>query len=287
MPRKTRFPLLHMPAPLMQRGHNREPVSFEAQDYLEYLKILKRVSDACHCVIHAYVLMTNHLHLLLTPNARDSISRLFRECGRQYVGYINHTYRRRGTLWEGGNKGSIVESTAYLLTCMRYIERNPVRAGLVARPQDYRWSSYAANALGEDNCITSPHEEYIHLGQTLPQRREAYRAFCAAELTAEALGRIRNCTQSGTPMGSEQFKAQIKQTLRRKVGGEKRGRPPGRACLTWRDILPVCPSFHPDAVSGGVLSRRGCAFRKHVGWRPLVWSRYRQCTRLMRWRRWG
>jgi len=192
----------------MPRGHNREPVFFEAQDYLEYLKILKRVSDACHCAIHAYVLMTNHIHFLLTPDAGDSISRLFQECGRQYVGYINHTYRRRGTLWEGRHKGIIVESTAYLLTCRRYIELNPVRAGLVARPEDYRWSSYAANALGEDNCIICPHDEYVHLGQTHPQRLEAYRALCNAELTTEALGRIRNCTQSGTPMGSERFKEQ-------------------------------------------------------------------------------
>lgn len=145
----------------MQRGHNREPVFFEDQDYLEYLKILKRVSEACHCAIHAYVLMTNHIHLLLTPDAGDSISRLFQECGRQYVGYINQTYRRRGTLWEGRHKGIIVESTAYLLTCMRYIELNPVRAGIVARPGQYRWSSYAANALGEDNCIVNPHDEYV------------------------------------------------------------------------------------------------------------------------------
>ena len=163
---------------------------------------------------------------MLTPDVGDPIGRLFQECGRQYVGYINHTYRQLGTLWEGHHKRIIVESTAYVLTCMRSIERNPVRAGLVARPDDYRWSSDAANALGEDNCIVSPHDAYVHLGQTLPQRREAYCALCDAVLTAEALGRSRNCTQSGTPMGSERFKEQIEKTLRRKVGGEKRGRPP-------------------------------------------------------------
>jgi putative transposase len=210
----------------MQRGHNREPVFFEAQDSLEYLKIVKRVAEACHCAIHASVLMTNHIHLLLTPAAEDAISRLLQKCGRQYVGYIKHTYRRHGTLWEGRHKGIIVESTAYVLTCMRSIERNPVRAGIVARPADYRWSSYTANALGEDNWVISPHDAYVHLGQTLPQRREAYRALCDTEFTAEALARIRNCTQSGTPMGSEQFKAQIEKTLRRKVGSERRGRPP-------------------------------------------------------------
>jgi putative transposase len=102
-----------------------------------------------------------------------------------------------------------------------------VRAGLVARPEDYRWSSHAANALGEDNRIICPHDEYVHLGQTLSQRREAYRALCNAELSTEAFGRIRNCTQLGTPMGSERFKEQIEKTLCREVGGEKRGRPPG------------------------------------------------------------
>jgi len=211
-----------MLAHVMQRGHNREPVFFEMQDYLEYLKIVQRVADACHCAVHASGLMTNPLHRLLTPAAGDAISRLFQACGRQYVGHINHPSHRRDTLWEGRHKGIIVESTAYLLTCMRHIELNPVRAGLVARPADDRWSSYAANALGEDNGILSPHEEYVQLGQTLPQRWEAYRALCDAELTTEALARIRNCTQSGTPMGSERFKAQIEQTLRRKVGSEKR-----------------------------------------------------------------
>ena len=209
----------------MQRGHNREPVFFEDQDYLEYLKILKRVSEVCHCAIHGYVLMTNHIHLLLTPDAGDSISRLFQQCGRQYVGYINRAYRRRGTLWEGRHKGIIVESTAYMLTCMRYIELNPVRAGIVARPEQYRWSSYAANALGEDNCIVKPHDEYVSLGSTLSRRREAYCSLFDAELTCDELKRIRNCTQSGTPMGSERFKERIEKTLNREVGSEKRGRP--------------------------------------------------------------
>jgi putative transposase len=105
------------------------------------------------------------------------------------------------------------------------IELNPVRAGIVARPEQYRWSSYAANALGEDNCIVSPHDEYVDLGQTLLRRREAYRSLFDAKLTTNELGRIRNCTQSGTPMGSERFKEQIEKMVSRKVGTEKRGRP--------------------------------------------------------------
>jgi putative transposase len=128
-------------------------------------------------------------------------------------------------LWEGRHKGIIVESTAYMLTCMRYIELNPVPAGIVARPEQYRWSSYAANALGEDNCIVKPHDEYVSLGPTLPRRRETYRSLFDAELTSDELKRIRNCTQSGTPMGSGRFKERIEKTLSRKVGSEKRGRP--------------------------------------------------------------
>jgi putative transposase len=207
MPRTSRFYLPNIPAHVMQRGHNRE-------------------AEACLCAIHAYVLMTNPIHLLLTPATGDAVSRLVQDCGRQYIRYINDTYRRRGTLWEGRHKGVIVESTAYLLICMRDIELNPVRAGLVARPEDDRWSSDAANAMGADNWVISPHEAYVNLGQTLPQRREAYRALCDTAFTAEALARIRTCTQSGTPMGSERFTAQVEKTLRRKVGSEKRGRPP-------------------------------------------------------------
>jgi putative transposase len=209
----------------MQRGHNREPTFFEDQDYLEYLKILKRVADACGCSIHAYVLMTNHIHLLLTPIADDSVRRLFQEIGRQYVSYVNRKYRRFGTLWEGRHKGNIIESTSYLLTCMRYIEMNPVRAGMVKRPDHYRWSSYSANALGEENYIVSPHEEYVRLGPTLSRRTVAYRALFDTAVRCDDLERIRCCTQSGTPMGGKRFLDQIEKNALRKVGNEKRGRP--------------------------------------------------------------
>jgi len=147
---------------------------------------------------------------------------------------------------------------------MRSIEQNPVRADLVARPADYRWSSYAANALGEDNCILSPHEEYVQLGQTLPQRWEAYRALCDAELTTEALARIRNCTQSGTPMGSERFKAQIEQTLRRKVGSEK------------RDIVLKVRERRGSGLSKDLLSERHKVKPAHCRLRIQARLRFRE-----------
>jgi putative transposase len=169
--------------------------------------------------------MTNHLHLLLTPDSAGAISRLFQECGRQYVVYINRTYHRRGTLWEGRHKGIVIESSAYLLACMRYIELNPVRAGIAVQPEHYRWSSYKANALGDDNCILAAHEDFLLLGPTPERRREAYRGLFDSGLSLDELERIRNCTQSGTPMGSEGFKARIEKLVQRPVGAERRGRP--------------------------------------------------------------
>ena len=131
MPRKPRFYQSGVPAHVFQRGHNKFPVFFEDFDYLEYLRCLKRSADKHGCYIHAYVLMTNHIHLLLTPQREDSISQMFQGIGRDYVRYINQKYQRCGGLWEGRHKGNIIESCRYLLSAMRYIEMNPVRAGMV------------------------------------------------------------------------------------------------------------------------------------------------------------
>ncbi len=147
MPRKPRFYLPNVPAHVMQRGHSRSSVFFEEEDYLEYLRILKSMAEKYQCFVHAYVLMTNHIHLLVTPLTQNSISSLFQGIGRQYVTYINRTYGLSGTLWEGRHKGNPIDTNNYFLTCMRYIELNPVRAGMCVDPVEYRWSSYAANAL--------------------------------------------------------------------------------------------------------------------------------------------
>ncbi len=153
MPRKPRFYLPGRPTHVMQRGHNRNVVFFADQDYLEYLRCLKQAADQYGCKVHAYILMTNHVHLLVTPERKDSIGQLFQGLGRHYVRYVNETYKRHGGLWEGRHKGNVIQSQAYLLTCMRYIEMNPVRAGMVDHPAKYRWSSYASNILGVTNVI--------------------------------------------------------------------------------------------------------------------------------------
>lgn len=173
MRRKPRFLLPGVPVHVVQRGHNRSAVFFADFDYLEYLRCLRRAAEENRCAVHAYVLMTNHVHLLLTPDCKNSVGRLFQALGRHYVRYVNTIYQRHGALWEGRYKSSLIESQAYLLACMRYIELNPVRAGMVDHPAKYRWSSYGANALGNTNLVISPHQEYASLGHSSQERQTA------------------------------------------------------------------------------------------------------------------
>jgi putative transposase len=225
MPRKPRFYQPGMPVHVFQRGHNKEPVFFNDEDYLVYLRLLKESAEACGCLVHAYVLMTNHVHLLVTPESTTAISTLFQSIGRHFVPYMNKAYQRRGSLWEGRHKGNIIESEAYFLSCMRYIEMNPVRAGMVDYPAKYRWSSYASNAQGVDNAIIRMHEQYLALGCTPEDRQAAYRGLFAIKTDANELEMIRASLYSGTPLGNECFKKQIEVMTGRKVGVIKPGRP--------------------------------------------------------------
>lgn len=225
MPRKRRFYQPGVPVHVFQGGYNREPVFSDDGDYLAYLRFLKASADAHGCLVHAYVLMTNHVHLLVTPKTTDSISLLFQSIGRHFVPYINKTYQRRGSVWEGRHKGNILEPEAYFLICMRYIEMNPVRAGMVEYPAQYRWSSYAANAQGIDNAIIRPHELYLALDKTIETRQAAYRGLFATSIQPDDLELIRASLHSGTPLGNDLFKQQIESVLGCSVGFSKRGRP--------------------------------------------------------------
>jgi putative transposase len=224
MPRKPRFYVPGAPVHAIQRGHNQSAVFFNDLDYLEYLRCLKQAADSCGCKVHAYVLMTNHVHLLLTPERADSVACLFQSIGRHYVRYINETYQRRGGLWEGRYKSNVIESQSYLLSCMRYIELNPVRADMVDQPAKYRWSSYAANALGVSNAVLEVHAEYMALGQLPEARKAAYRSLFDRTEEANELALLRNALQTGTPLGNARFKTEIEAALNRKVGFARRGR---------------------------------------------------------------
>jgi putative transposase len=225
MPRKPRFYQPSLPVHVFQRGHNKEPIFFETEDYLTYLRILKESAEACGCLIHTYVLMTNHVHLLVTPESSTAISTLFQSIGRHYVPYINKTYQRKGSLWEGRHKGNIIESEAYFLICMRYIEMNPVRAGMVDHPAKYRWSSYAANAQGIDNTVIQFHEQYLALGNNPESRQSGYCGLFEITADADELTIIRASLSSGTPLGNACFKKQIEVMTGRKIGLIKPGRP--------------------------------------------------------------
>ncbi len=228
MPRKPRFYLPDVPAHVIQRGNNRQAVFFYDDDYSAYLAWLREGAATHGCAIHAYVLMTNHVHLLVTPETRDAISRTIQYVGRHYVTYVNSQYGRSGTLWEGRHKGSIISSEAYLLTCSRYIELNPVRAGMATAPGDYRWSSYRANA-GDESCpLLRYHAIYMALGDSPELRQRAYRELFRAALGPGQLDAIRSAVQTGTPLGNDRFREQIEAALKRKVGQARRGRPTRR-----------------------------------------------------------
>lgn len=225
MARKRRFFLPGVPVHVVQRGNNRGAVFFDDNDYRLYLGWLGTAAEACGCAVHAYVLMTNHVHLLMTPSKGGAISATLQAVGRRFVPYVNHCYGRTGTLWEGRFKANSVQEEGYLLACYRYIELNPVRAGMVERPEDYRWSSYRANAMGAGEPLLSPHPLYLALSVRAPERQAAYRMLFEAHLDADLLRNLRACLQTGTPLGDDRFRAQIEQAVGARVGYSTRGRP--------------------------------------------------------------
>jgi putative transposase len=225
MPRKPRFYLPGLPVHIVQRGHSREPVFFEPDDYSAYLSWLQEASERYGVEIHAYALMTNHIHILATPDSKNSISLMMQYVGRHYVPYINYTYGTSGTIWEGRYKASMIHDEEYLLTCMRYIELNPVRADMVKSPGAYRWSSYRANAQGAESQLVQPHPLYLALGRTRQRRLDAYKALFKSHLDDDELADIRAAWQTGTPLGNEYFRKKIETKLKCKVGQARRGRP--------------------------------------------------------------
>src|SRR5690554_592577 len=225
MPRKTRMYIPGIPAHVVQRGHNQDACFFTEEDFHYYLQALEEGVRRYDAALHAYCLMTNHVHLLLTPGSTDSISRLMQHVGRQYVQYANRTYGRSGTLWEGRHKGSVVDAEHYLLSCYRYIELNPVSAGMVERPEQYPWSSFRYNALGELNELVTPHPVYESLSPDRVVRHEAYRALFRTGVSEQARQEIADCLAASQVLGTGRFREQVESALGRKVGQIKRGRP--------------------------------------------------------------
>jgi putative transposase len=225
MPRRARLSLPGIPWHIIQRGNNRSVCFHAEEDYHFYLHYLKEFADKFGCAVHAYVLMTNHVHLLLTPQRADSAGLLMKHLGQRYVQYVNRTYKRTGTLWEGRFRSCLTQTEDYVLACYRYIELNPVRAGMVIKPQDYRWSSYHANGLGKPNVIIAAHDEYTRLGLTDADRRDAYRALFRAHVDAALTDEIRDATNGNFALGGKRFQAQVAKALGRRVTRGIAGRP--------------------------------------------------------------
>lgn len=225
MPRRARLSLPGIPWHIIQRGNNRSACFYAEEDYRRYLDTLKEQAEKFGCLVHAYVLMTNHVHLLLTPEKEQSASLLMKHLGQRYVQYINRTYKRSGTLWEGRFRSCLTQSEDYVLACYRYIELNPVRANMVNHPRHYPWSSYRTNTEGKRSELITPHEEFKRLDRTDVSRREAYRNLFKAHIEPELVNDIRRSTNGNFALGSERFKKEISDMLKRRVSPGKAGRP--------------------------------------------------------------
>jgi len=225
MPRLPRFAAPGQPQHVIQRGNNRTAIFTDPRDRYVFSEQLCAATRRHQCLIHAYVFMTNHVHLLVTPRKAGGISLLMQSLGRRYVRYFNSRHGRTGTLWEGRYRATLIESERYLLTCYRYIELNPVRAGLVRHPAEYRWSSHAANAFGAVDPLVSPHERYLDLARDTAARRSAYRALFDSAIDAATITEIRRATNSEWVLGSEDFRIEVGTTLKRRVAPLRRGRP--------------------------------------------------------------
>ncbi len=231
----ARLPRLEIPGVaqhIVQRGNNRLPCFLDDGDRHRYLQFLQESLRGSDCQLHAYVLMDNHVHLLMTPPKAGAVSRFMQSLGRNYVGMFNARHRRTGTLWEGRYKSCLVDAEDYLLTCYRYIELNPVRARMVESPEQYPWSSCASNALGRTDPLLTPHPSYQALGPDQPSRSQAYQAIVREALSEEMVQEIRLYLQQQRALGRDGFHSMVEAKTKRFAGTRPAHRPfKGRSLL--------------------------------------------------------
>jgi len=225
MARLPRYCLPDYPQHVIQRGNNRGPIFVTAEDYFCYRDCLADATSRYAADIHAYIFMTNHVHLLMTPRRPDSLARVLQSVGRRYVRYFNDTYHRTGTLWEGRYKATVIDSESYFLCCCRYVELNPVRAGLAAHPRDYPWSSYHSHAQGVADRLIVEHPCYLALGSTAEERQRAYRGLFTTAKDELQVDAIRHATNKAWVLGSAHFQGQIVSLVQRRVRPIPLGRP--------------------------------------------------------------
>ena len=226
MARRLRTVAPGVPLHVVQRGNNRTTCFFGDEDFDRYLRFLRRAADEERCRIHAYCLMSNHVHLLVTPEDNWACARFMKVVNQRYAQHLNRVHERTGTPWEGRYRSNVVFSMRYVLACYRYIELNPVRANMVRHPREYKWSSYRVNAEGKEDSLLTPHDQYRRLGSTWASRRENYRALFKAHIDEEELDQIRQATNGNYALGNDRFREEIESALGRRATPGKSGRPP-------------------------------------------------------------
>jgi putative transposase len=225
MSRQSRPIIPEVPIHITQRGNNRLRCFFADADFLVYLDLLRNAAHKAGCQVHAYVLMTNHIHLLVSSEHQDGPASLMKAVGERYVQYVNRRYGRSGTLWEGRYRSCLVQCERYLMVCQRYIELNPVRAQMVTHPVNYPWSSYRRNAHGEGSALVTPHDLYSNLGVDPPSREHAYRALFSDNLTVRTLNKVRRATNANLAVGNKKFTDEMATMLGRPMTPQQGGRP--------------------------------------------------------------
>lgn len=234
MSRHARLRIAGQPFHVIQRGNNRTECFVSKDDFVLYLGLLNQLAPLFECSMHAYVLMPNHVHMLITPKEADGISSLMKRLGQQYVQHFNRVHGRTGTLWEGRFKSCLVHDESYLFTCQRYIELNPVRARMVSDPWDYPWSSYRANSGREPSTLLTRHKLYQRLGADEAGRCDAYRDLFTDPLTPAQLDEIRTAVNGGFALGTREFVEAVERALKRRAKPGVNGRPKKRTAV----VLP-------------------------------------------------
>ena len=224
MSRYPRPVFADIPLHIVQRGNNRNPCFFCKGDYQVYIGMMQEALAEVDCILHAYVLMPNHVHLLASPTETSAPASLMKRVGQRYVQYVNRRYRRYGTLWQGRYHSSLVDTEGYFLACQRYIELNPVRAGIVTHPVDYEWSSYRVHAHGERSDIVVPHQLYAAIGAENQAREASYRALYSEALPHPLVAQMRHAIQSNGVCGSLEFSEKMGVALGRDFSRQKAGR---------------------------------------------------------------
>lgn len=226
MSRHPRAVLENVPLHIIQRGNNRSTCFFSSNDFQVYLAMLAESASATGCRVHAYVLMTNHVHILASPNEATSPAAMMKSLGERYAQYANRRHGRSGTLWQGRFRSCLVDNEHYFLVCQRYIELNPVRADMVLHPADYEWSSYRANAHGQQSSVVTPHDIYAGLGIDAIERQVNYRALFQQAIPDAMLEQVRHATNGNAAFGTERFVGKMGVALGRDLTHQRAGRRP-------------------------------------------------------------